>query len=165
MRRDIAIAFVVGLILGMVGIVYADTTLVRIEGHNAGDSDGSWAYGDVSLVGSDGVSVVAITETIDDAVYHIKADTDWLESNLDISATTTISQGGGTGGTYGTVTGNIDGSNQRFTVSTGFTAAGVMIYLNGVLQIPDGDDYTVVSSTQLDFTTPPPTGSTIIVVQ
>lgn len=59
------------------------------------------------------------------------------------------------------VTYNGDGSSQTFGISPGHTAYSVLVFLNGVAQIP-GVDYTVTGNA-VDFSvaTPPATGDTI----
>ena len=59
------------------------------------------------------------------------------------------------------VTYNGDGSTQTFGISPGHTAFSVLVFLNGVAQIP-GTDYTVTGNA-VDFSvaTPPATGDTI----
>jgi hypothetical protein len=81
-----------------------------------------------------------------------------------VGLTYQIDQAGGTGGTYGVMTGVPNGALQDFTLSnTPASAAMVMVLLNGAVQIPDGDDYTLTVDA-LHFTIAPAMGDVILVM-
>lgn len=142
--------------------VLADTTLVRGEAHNSGDAAGSLSFGDVSLVGSNGVDVVQTVGTLDNWTVTFSADMTYINAN--VTWDPEIDQAGGTSGTYGSITGLINGSNQRYDTSSTFVAANLQVYMNGILMLPDGDDYTVVDTDSFNMVTAPPTGSLLLVI-
>lgn len=75
-----------------------------------------------------------------------------------------VDQVGGTTGTYGVITGNPDGVRTTFVLAgTPTTGANTLAFLNGFLQIPDGDDYSL-SGTTLTFTSAPLTGTIMVVM-
>lgn len=126
----------------------------------------AWDLGYIwRLIGVDTDSGAA---TPDDARFGIVGgagiDTSGSGDEVTISSTATIDQGGGTGGTYGTLTGAINGANQRYDTSGTFVAANLQVYLNCVLMLPDGDDYTVVDTDSFDMVVAPLTNSVILTI-
>jgi hypothetical protein len=91
------LAVLVGILIAFAVPVLADTTLVRGEAHNAGDADGTLSYGDVSLVGSDGVDLVQQVGTIDDWEVHFLADMTYINANITGGGQTTADPVSGVG--------------------------------------------------------------------
>ncbi len=83
------------------------------------------------------------------------------------SSTKYIDQTGGTGDTYGTLGGTINGVNTTFTVSQStYTSGTLVVYLNGVRQeqgSSEGWTESTPGSGTFDFTTAPPSGSRVAV--
>lgn len=79
-----------------------------------------------------------------------------------------IDQSGGTGDTYGALSGAVNGSNKVFTVSQGeYTSGGLRVWLNGQLQTQgSGEDWTETTpgSGTFTFATAPETGDEITAI-
>lgn len=91
-----------------------------------------------------------------------------LDASPSGSSEVQIDQKGGTSSTYGTLTGNINGTNTDFTVSAGAYATGKLtVEINGQLQTQGtNEDWVelVPSSGTFRFNTPPPVGSVVTAI-
>jgi len=72
-----------------------------------------------------------------------------VTGNVHISGNLVVDGAAGLAGKYGTKTYTGDGTTQSFTIAPGHTASSVIVFLNGVAQVP-GTNYTV-SGTSVIF--------------